>query len=248
MWNRDHFHLDLSSPLEREIAPKIAQQVFARVWRFNFDAPGFCVLDLGPDIDSHGLRVAMLSLKQELSSLNQNRTGLRFACRSVGRFDQQESTKFHLDGAPPQSLLMLGYEPSLVRSRLLLADHSRCAYDLGMESQQFFMDLNPMFQRGESMLEPYITELPAAPPKHYRIVLINNSALSFTPTGANPLGVLHKATIINPTPTEKRVVNSIMLMTGQGVIEEEISEDQEQEFIATEKLSPKVDVAYRSND
>ena len=246
MWNRENYLLDLSSPSDRAIPQAIAQQIFACVWRFDFEAPGFCLLDLGPGINTHDLRSTMLTLKEQLSSLNQHRTGLRFACRSLGRFDQQETTKFHLDGAPPESLLMLGYEPSLVQSRLLLADYSRCAFDLGIESQRFLTDFNPMFQRGEALLERYVTELPPAPAGHSRIVLINNSALSFTATRTNPLGVLHKASIVNPTPKQQRVVNSMMLMTGEEVIEEEISVAQQQEFIDTDKLSPKVEAAYKN--
>src|SRR5688500_16088661 len=87
------------------------------VWRFDFAAPGFCVVDVGPGVDSHTLRSWMVSLKQQLSEFGVRRGRGPFGYRSMARFDQQETTKFHLDGAPARSMLMLGYEPSRVRSR-----------------------------------------------------------------------------------------------------------------------------------
>src|SRR5437016_8851798 len=156
----EDYLLDLSDVPDTQIPPALAERIFRLVWRFDFTAPGFCVLDFGPGVDSHHLRSWMLALKERLSEVAHHRTGRRFACRSLGRFDQQETTKFHLDGAPAESLLMLGYEPSRVRSRLLLADYSRCAFDLGIDPQRFLSDLNPMYRKGEQALSGYVTELP----------------------------------------------------------------------------------------
>ena len=33
-----------------------AEKVYEEVWRFDFTAPGFCLLDAGPGVDSHALR------------------------------------------------------------------------------------------------------------------------------------------------------------------------------------------------
>src|SRR5580704_415366 len=126
----EDYLLNLSDIPAAPIPPALAEKIFHLVWRFDFTAPGFCLLDFRPGVDSHDLRSWMLTLRKGLSEVADRRSGRRFACRSVGRFDQQETTKFHLDGAPAESLLMLGYEPSRVRSRLLLADYSRCAFDL----------------------------------------------------------------------------------------------------------------------
>jgi hypothetical protein len=139
----DEYFLDLSSRPDRQPLAAIGEKVFDLVWRFDFATPGFCLLDLGPAVDSHTLRSWMLDLKERLSDLNTSRTGKKFAYRSMGRFDQQETTKFHLDGAPAASLLLLGYEPSKVHSRLFLADYSRCAFDLGVEPQRFLQDWHP---------------------------------------------------------------------------------------------------------
>ncbi len=35
--------------------PAVAELAFALVWRFDFDAPGFCLLDADPGMDSHAL-------------------------------------------------------------------------------------------------------------------------------------------------------------------------------------------------
>src|SRR3712207_3828350 len=184
-----------------------AEVIFEAVWRTHFSAPGFCLLDLGPGVDSHELRSLMLGLQGRLSDVGSRRCGVQFAYRSLGRFDQQETTKFHLDGAPDRSLLMLGYEPSQVRSRLSLADYSRCASDLGMEPKRLLDEYNPMYRKGEEMLAGYVTELPQPPEGHSRILLINNSSLPYTDAQANPLGVLHKAEIIEPDESQRRIVN-----------------------------------------
>jgi hypothetical protein len=170
-----------------------------------------------------------------LSDINRRRTGKPFLFRTLARFDQQETTRFHRDGAPEESLLILGYEPSKVRSRLLLADHSRCAFDLGITPQQFLRDHNPMFRKGEELLARFVTELPQPAEGHARILLINNSSLPLTEARTNPLGVLHKAEIVNPTATERRIVNSVMLAT-EG---DEATGEQQEEFVRTDRISQK---------
>jgi hypothetical protein len=213
-----------------------AEWIFGRVWRCDFTAPGFCLLDFGPGTHSHDLRSTMVALKERLSEIAARETGERFIIRSMGRFDQQETTKFHLDGAPAASLLLLGYEPSAVRSRLFLADYSRNAFDLGIEPAQFLKQYNPMFRQGEDALRRYITELPQPAGGHSRILLINNSSLPFSEHRSNPLGVMHKAEIINPLDSERRIVNSIMLAVGE---DDSIGSEQQREFVTTEGISPK---------
>jgi hypothetical protein len=154
----------------------------------------------------------------------------------MGRFDQQETTKFHLDGAPSESMLILGYEPSNVRSRMFLADYCRCAFDLGIEPKQFLAEFNPMFRQGEEMLSRYVTELPQPDDGHFRLLLINNSSMPFTEERRNPLGVMHKAEIVNRDESQRRLVNSIMLTVGKT---DEIGADQQMEFVTTEKISKK---------
>ena len=177
----------------------------------------------------------MVDLKGCLSEVNIRRGGRPFIFRSMARFDQQETTKFHLDGAPDQSMLILGYEPSRVISRLFLADFTRAAFDLGITPQQFLNDFNPMYRKGEELLGRYVTELPQPDEGHSRILVINNSSLPFTEARTNPLGVMHKAIIVTPDDAERRIVNSTMLVT-EG---DEISADKQEEFITTDKISQK---------
>ena len=155
----------------------------------------------------------------------------------MGRFDQRETTKHHLDGAPAESMLMLGYEPSKVRSRLFLADYARATFDLGITPQQFLNDFNPMYRRGEELLGRYVTELPQLAEGHARILLINNSSLPFTEDGANSLGVMHKAEVVNLTESERRIVNSTMLVTEGG----EIGKERQEEFVRTNEISKKIE-------
>jgi hypothetical protein len=217
--------------------PFDAQWVYGQVWRFDFNAPGFCLLDCGPGTDSHVLRSWMVQLKAALSAINVDRTGKPFGYRSMARFDQQETTKFHVDGAPAQSMLMLGYEPSQVCSRLFLADYTRAAFDLSITPQQFLQDYNPMYRRGEELLTRYATELPQPAEGQARILLVNNSSLPFTESRTNSLGVMHKAVMINPTDSERRIVNSTMLVVGGG---DEMGPEQVQEFICTERISQRL--------
>jgi hypothetical protein len=216
-----------------------ASDIINQVWRFDFRWPGFYLADLGTGVDSRTMRSAMVSLKSELSDALAQ-FGKRFVYLSLVRFDQQVTTKFHLDGAPPESLLMLGYEPSHVRSRLSLADYSRCAFDRGLTPEQFLSDLNPMFHRGNEALSSYITELPPQAAGHSRILLINNSRLPFTDAGTNPLGVFHKAEIINPDKSEQRVVNSIMLTTAEVSAPDPIGDEQEAGYVITDEISSSI--------
>src|SRR4051812_36229913 len=112
--SRTEFHLKLVAAPDHGLA----EQVFDLVWRFDFNAPGFCVLDFGPAVDSNTLRSWMVALKRLLSEISVHRGGHPFRFASMARFDQQVTTKFHLDGAPAESMLILGYEPSNVVSRL----------------------------------------------------------------------------------------------------------------------------------
>src|ERR1700693_837050 len=173
MHSQSEYHLHLVSAPDRAIA----ERVFGLVWRFDFTAPGFCLLDTGSGVDSHTLRSLMVDLKGRLSEVSIGRGGPPFPFRSMARFDQQETTMFHLDGAPDQSMLILGYESSRVGSRLLLADYTRAAFDLGITPQQFLHDFNPMYRKGEELMGRYVTELPQPAEGHARILLIIHSLL-----------------------------------------------------------------------
>src|SRR5437764_7746997 len=103
---------------------------------------------------------------------------VEFVPERFGRFDQQVSSKFHRDGAPPASLLVLGYEATAVRSRFWIADASAAAVRAGLGLQQYLAAHNPMFPAGEAELSPFITELDL-PLRESFLVVINNSLLPF---------------------------------------------------------------------
>src|SRR5262249_2020415 len=52
MWKPNEYSLDLPAKPK----PVVAEQVFDLLWRFDFTRPGFCLLDVGPAMDSHTLR------------------------------------------------------------------------------------------------------------------------------------------------------------------------------------------------
>ena len=60
--------------------------------------------------------------------------------------------------------------------------------------------------------------------------------MPFTEARTNPLGVLHRAEILTPDESERRVVNSMMLEAGGP---EEIGDDQLRAFVKTEEVSKK---------
>jgi len=164
--------------------------------------------------------------------------GLRFTYLSLGRFDQQVTTRFHLDGAPPASLLMLGYEPSRVASRLFLADYSRAAFDLGISPAAFLQDYNLMYCKGAEALHGYITEVNPPVAGHATILLVKNSLLPLNAAGTNPLGVMHKAEIEAPDATQQRIVNSILLTAGEASTPDD--HKREVDFLASDAISPQV--------
>jgi hypothetical protein len=93
-----------------------------------------------------------------------------------------------------------------------------------------------MYRSGEDLLARSSTDLPQPAGGRSRILLINNSSLPFNEGRANPLGVLHRAEILNPDEAKRRVVNSMMLAAGEP---EEIGDDQLQAFVRTEEVSKK---------
>lgn len=188
----------------------IAEDVYRRVCRSDFAAPGFALIDLG-DAKSTTLRRAMIDLRLVLQSLHQSQTGHDLTYLSAGRFDQQATTKLHRDGGPAECFLMLGYEPTPIEAELTIADYARCAYDRGLSPAQFLKRHNPMFAAGEAILEPYMTRLACFSNRRAMIVLVNNSDGPNDPSGRTWQGVLHTATVRNPSETLRRVVNSTMI-------------------------------------
>ena len=190
----------------------MAADLYRRVWRTALDKPGVAVVRFAGPVDSFALRRAMFAV---VDALNRVSGGPTFVPERLGRFDQQVTTKFHRDGAPLASLLLLGYEPTPVPSRFYAADACRAADAAGVGVNAFLAARNPMTPVGEAALRPFVTEL-AWPHAEAAVVLLNNSLFPDGNAGV-PLGVLHKGEIVTPDPAARRVINSVGLtVAGMG--------------------------------
>jgi hypothetical protein len=215
----------------------LAREVYNRVCRTTFELPGFCVINAGATLGSVPFRQLMVDIKQKMAAIHEQRTGKTLIYLSAARFDQQNSTKPHLDGGPDESLLLLGYEPSDIDAELEISDYTRCAADLGISPKEFMAQHNPMFRAGFEMLRPYATAVPCFDPGSFQIVVINNSSAPID--GQSWLGTLHTATILNADETKRRVINSTMLCPAPLGTPDAISGDELQEFIHTTRVRRK---------
>lgn len=210
----------------------VAHEVYQRTCRTNLDEPGFCVVSLTGDVDSRALRRAMVDLKRAMGVLHDAQAGRALHYLSVGRFDQQATTKPHLDGGPDECLLMLGYEPSDVDSELEISDYAKCAFDLGITPKQFMVQHNPMFQVGYDLLRPYSVRVPCFSSREFQIVCVNNSSAPYSP-GLSWQGTLHTATVHDPDLSKRRVINSTMIASVELGMVEPVSTGEQQEFVRT---------------
>ncbi len=216
---------------------QIAEAVFERVFRSELGQPGFAVLVMPQDLSSQELRQSMTVLKERLSELHAKKWGEALEYLSLGRFDQQNSTKLHLDGAPERSFLMLGYEPTTVRSEFQIADFSRCASDMGLPPAEFMRQHNPMFSAGAELLRGHVSTITNWHEDCPRIVLINNSIAEPGTHGAT-YGVLHGALIPVPDPQASRIINSTMIAPACFVGSDPAM--QVREFVSTDQISGQI--------
>jgi hypothetical protein len=209
-----------------------------RVFRTDLDQPGFAAHDWARGKEGTPLRFRqfLVSLGQALGAVYQRRFGRPLTFFSLGRFDQQTTTAAHRDGAPDESILMLGYEPTSVASRLYLLDYTRAALDRGLRPAEFLERYNPLTPAGGQALSAYTTLAPDFEPSHYCVVVINNSSLPWELRQRGMLGVLHQADIPAPDATAHRYVNSLILTPvtaedGAPGTTERISPEQVQAFV-----------------
>jgi hypothetical protein len=190
-----------------EISSNQINKIFSNVFRKNHDKKGFAVVSFDRKMNSGLLREYMLKLKRELAKKCEEKFKKSLDYYWMGRFDQQTTTKYHRDNAPSDSYLMLGYEPTVINSKLFVADYHQLIAKENIPIDSYYEKYNPIFKKGEEHLAPYITEIESLKKETYHIVLLNNSDLHSPKT----YGVLHKAEMINTDPAESRIVNSIML-------------------------------------
>src|SRR5262245_34855367 len=131
----------LTGPALDELAGSLAPAIF----RTTLEQPGFAHLDLGSGGSPVPFRALLIGLGQALARHYQARHGEALRFVSISRFDQQAQTRPHRDGGPDASILLLGYEPTEVTSRVKLMDYTRAAVDRGMMPAEFLDCCNPAF-------------------------------------------------------------------------------------------------------
>lgn len=209
---------------------------YERAARHDLHSPGFCLIQLAAHATSVELRAAMWQLRVEFARIHHERTGRHIVVASAGRFDQQETTKPHRDGAPDESILVLGYEPSAVESEVALLDYSACAHGMGLTPATFLDRHNPMFARGAELLKAWTTPVETFSNSRPQILVINNSMAAYAPEEFRWQGVLHTATIPRPDETQRRVINSMMLVSDDHSNADTVTAADLQEFLTTTRV------------
>src|SRR5262245_7339542 len=64
LWSSGAYCLSGRSNPLRPMSPELAEAVYGRVCRVGFDAPGFCLVDLGAGLSSSALRRFMIDLER----------------------------------------------------------------------------------------------------------------------------------------------------------------------------------------
>lgn len=214
----------------------LAEVVYQRTCRTNFDEPGFCIINAGRSLGSVSFRQLMVHLKQAMAIIHAARMQETLVYLSAARFDQQESTKPHLDGGPDECFLMLGYEPSEIQADIEITDYAKCAFELGISPKDLMATHNPMFQKGYDLLRPYATPIPCFSPTDFQIVCINNSSSPYSVDGATWQGTLHTASIQNPDESKRRIINSTLIARAPAGAADSISDTDLDHFINTSEV------------
>jgi hypothetical protein len=211
----------------------LAIAIYRRTCRTDFSQPGFCAVDFGSEIDSKTFRQLMVDIKLEMATIHQAQTNSTLVYLSAARFDQQETTRPHLDGGPEECFLMLGYEPSAVDSEVEITDYSKCAFDLGLTPKELLAKHNPMFKSGFDVLRPYSTRVPCFSRTSFQIICINNSSAPYSTSRPAWQGTLHTATILTPDESERRVINSTMIASAPIGTPDAVDVSARSEFVST---------------
>jgi hypothetical protein len=218
LWGAADYFVPLADPgaivSQPVMLTALAAAMLDRVARANTSAPGFALIDAGDRLDPVGFRSLLVELAGGLDHAYRERfPGRRLALHWVGRFSQQRTTEPHLDGAPEDSLLMLGYEPSPVVSHVAVHDYSRAALDRGLEPGEFLNQFNPTFGESRALMEPYRTRLHRFDGTRYQVLLVNNSSGPFVRRRDGMIGVMHQSMIPAPDPASHRFVSTLMMTT-----------------------------------
>lgn len=208
----------------------LGELAFSMVCRRDFQAPGFALVRLGPSETSTGQRQKMIAIKEIFSQLFFKQCGKTIGWFNLNRFDQSNTTKLHRDGAPNESLLILGYEPSEVESIISMADYSKCAHEMGITPEEFLHTHNPMYEKGMEALKPYVQNVSDFDPSTSQILIINNSMCNYQTENSQWQGVLHGARV--QANGSSRIINSTCVFAKHPHEPERISETDVQRFLS----------------
>jgi hypothetical protein len=189
--------------------------IFADVIREDLYRPGFALLEAG-GLPSDGLRARLVEIGRQMVAWRERRCGELLSWRSLTWFSQLSATRPHRDGGPDASVLLLGYEPTPVRSRVFLLDFSRAAHGLGISPRVFLDTYNPMVNDGAKLLKPHTVEVAGIDPSRAQILLVNNGCLG----GGGWLGLLHHAKVESASPGTARPISSVLLGVAEGGLTE----------------------------
>jgi len=226
--------------VEQSADPMImAAEVYRLACRTNFAAPGFALLRLNDVKSSVEQRQTIVQLKESLSTLHRALVGQSIGWFSLNRFDQKSTTRPHRDAGPAQSLLILGYEPSPIKSDLWIGDYSACAHELGLSPVQFLEEFNPMYDKGLSNLAPYIIPVAEFDNNAYNILIINNSSAALDRQQHHWQGVLHNAELHTGNLKKigaRRIINSTCVAPLEEGDNEGATAEEVENFVKKEKL------------
>lgn len=191
---------------------QLAYGIAQRVFRVDTTAPGFALVDLGSACQPRDYRRWLVELGLGLRRAYAKQYGGHLGFFWVGRFDQQTTTRPHRDGAPAGSVLMLGYEPTVVPAQLALVDYTRLAQERGPTPNAWLTQSNPMYNQAiTEQLAAYTTQLDSFDHRRFQVLVINNGTDSLDDCASGMLGVLHQVTVPTPNFSHTRYVNSLML-------------------------------------
>lgn len=205
-----------------------SRKIYNDVFRTSDSQLGFYFVDLGDEIDSKIFRKIMVDLKGSLTKHCKIHQRKWLTYQSLGRFNQQKTSKFHKDTADSSSFLMLGYEPTKVGSKVRVADFDKYFNQKGKEPHgSLGEDHHITSAAGEIIPKSFVTELNDFPKENYRILLLNNS---------EALGVFHSAEIGESIEGEMRVINYMMMYMHSHCVEESYNDKEIENFINTDKV------------
>lgn len=225
--------MDYHIKIKKEININHIENIYSSVFRKTYKEYGFIVILFEEELDSKLLRKYMVEIKEGLSKKCMAEFKEELDYYWLGRFNQQNTTKYHRDNAPKDSYLMLGYEPTKIESKLFFGDYHQLVTNKKIPIAKYYELHNPIFKDGEELLKPYINEIENFDKKTYKIVLLNNSDLESNKT----FGILHKAEIIKKNLTQSRIINSMMLYLKPLNKSNKKSKEDEIYFLETDEIN-----------